>query len=92
MRSRPRECSANRSMTRVSRSFRSPRSEAAEVEAETPKETAAAASAWPASRPAYVITAGEVKWKPAYDLNRIVLGWQFVAAPAVLVCAVVLDG
>ena len=30
---------------------------------------------------AYVITAGEVKWKPAYDLNRIVLGWQLVAAP-----------
>ena len=37
---------------------------------------------------AYVITAGEVKWKPAYDLNRIVLGWQPVAALAVLVCGI----
>jgi uncharacterized spore protein YtfJ len=32
---------------------------------------------------AYVIRDGEVKWKPAVDPNRIVLGWQIVAARAV---------
>lgn len=34
---------------------------------------------------AYVIKDGEVRWKPAVDPNRIVLGWQLVTALALLV-------
>jgi uncharacterized spore protein YtfJ len=34
---------------------------------------------------AYVIKPdGEVSWKPAIDVQRMVLGWQIVSAPAVL--------
>ena len=35
---------------------------------------------------AYVLKDGNVRWKPAVDVNRIVLGWQLVAAFAVFVC------
>lgn len=40
-----------------------------------------------AAKPAgvYVITDGEVKWKPAVDPNQIVLGWQLVTAFAIFV-------
>ena len=34
---------------------------------------------------AYVIKDGDVKWKPAVDPNRIVLGWQIVSALGLLV-------
>jgi uncharacterized spore protein YtfJ len=34
---------------------------------------------------AYVIKDGDVKWRPAVDPNRIVLGWQIVAALGLLV-------
>ena len=33
---------------------------------------------------AYVIRDGEVRWRPAVDVNRIMLGWQLVPALAVL--------
>ena len=33
---------------------------------------------------AYVIRDGEVRWRPAVDVNRITLGWQVVSALAVL--------
>jgi len=34
---------------------------------------------------AYVIRDGEVRWRPAVDVNRLMLGWQIVSALAVLV-------
>jgi uncharacterized spore protein YtfJ len=34
---------------------------------------------------AYVIKDGDVRWKPAVDPNRIVLGWQIVSALGLLV-------
>ena len=34
---------------------------------------------------AYVIRDGDVRWKPAVDVNRLVLGWQLVAALGLLV-------
>jgi uncharacterized spore protein YtfJ len=34
---------------------------------------------------AYVIREGEVRWRPAVDVNRLVLGWQLVSALALLV-------
>jgi uncharacterized spore protein YtfJ len=34
---------------------------------------------------AYVIRDGEVKWRPAVDPNRIVVGWQLVTAFAIFV-------
>jgi uncharacterized spore protein YtfJ len=34
---------------------------------------------------AYVISDGEVRWRPAVDPNRIVLGWQIVSALGLLV-------
>jgi uncharacterized spore protein YtfJ len=34
---------------------------------------------------AYVIKDGDVRWRPAVDPNRIVLGWQIVSALALLV-------
>src|SRR3954471_22646797 len=34
---------------------------------------------------AYVIKDGDVRWKPAVDPNRIVLGWQLVSALGLLV-------
>jgi uncharacterized spore protein YtfJ len=39
-----------------------------------------------AARPvgAYVIRDGEVAWRPAVDVNRLVLGWQVVSALALL--------
>jgi uncharacterized spore protein YtfJ len=33
---------------------------------------------------AYVIRDGEVRWRPAVDVNRVPLGWQVVSALAVL--------
>jgi uncharacterized spore protein YtfJ len=33
---------------------------------------------------AYIIENGEVRWKPAVDPNRIVLGWQLVSVLALL--------
>ena len=33
---------------------------------------------------AYVIRDGEVRWRPAVDVNRLMLGWQIVSALAVL--------
>jgi uncharacterized spore protein YtfJ len=33
---------------------------------------------------AYVIKDGEVTWKPAIDLGRMLIGWQIVAGLAVL--------
>jgi uncharacterized spore protein YtfJ len=33
----------------------------------------------------YVIKDGEAKWKPSVDPNRIVLGWQIVAALSLIV-------
>ena len=33
---------------------------------------------------AYVIKDGEVEWKPAVNPNRMILGWQIVAALGVL--------
>ena len=33
----------------------------------------------------YVIRDGEVRWRPAVDVNRLMLGWQIVSALAVLV-------
>jgi uncharacterized spore protein YtfJ len=34
---------------------------------------------------AYVIKDGDVRWKPAIDVGRVILGWQLVAALAVFV-------
>ena len=34
---------------------------------------------------AYVIRDGEVRWRPAVDVNRLTLGWQVVSALALLV-------
>ncbi len=34
---------------------------------------------------AYVISDGDVRWRPAVDPNRIVLGWQIVAALSLFV-------
>ena len=34
---------------------------------------------------AYVISDGDVHWRPSVDPNRIVLGWQIVAALSLLV-------
>jgi uncharacterized spore protein YtfJ len=34
---------------------------------------------------AYVIEDGDVRWRPAVDPNRIVLGWQIVSVLALLV-------
>jgi len=34
---------------------------------------------------AYVISDGDVRWQPAVDPNRIVLGWQIVAALSLIV-------
>jgi uncharacterized spore protein YtfJ len=34
---------------------------------------------------AYVIKDGAVSWKPAVDVNRIMLGWQLVALAALLI-------
>ena len=36
---------------------------------------------------AYVIREGEVRWRPAVDVNRLMLGWQIVSGLAVLVAA-----
>jgi uncharacterized spore protein YtfJ len=33
---------------------------------------------------AYVIRDGEVRWRPAVDVNRFMLGWQIVSGLAVL--------
>lgn len=39
------------------------------------------------ARPAgvYVISGGEVRWQPALDVNRVILGGQIVAVTALLV-------
>ena len=39
-----------------------------------------------AARPvgAYVIRDGEVVWRPAVDVNRVVIGWQVVSALGLL--------
>jgi uncharacterized spore protein YtfJ len=44
-----------------------------------------------AARPvgAYVIRDGEVVWRPAVDVNRLVVGWQVVSVLGLLVAAVV---
>jgi len=34
---------------------------------------------------AYVIKDGTVTWKPAVNINRLILGWQLVALAAVVV-------
>lgn len=34
---------------------------------------------------AYVIKEGDVKWKPAVNANRLILGWQIVSALGLLV-------
>jgi uncharacterized spore protein YtfJ len=34
---------------------------------------------------AYVISGGDVRWRPAVDPNRIVLGWQIVSVLALFV-------
>ena len=34
---------------------------------------------------AYVIKDGDVRWKPAIDFNRVILGWQVVTAFALFV-------
>jgi uncharacterized spore protein YtfJ len=34
---------------------------------------------------AYLIKDGDVRWKPAIDLNRVILGWQLVTAFALFV-------
>ena len=34
---------------------------------------------------AYVITGGDVRWKSAINMNRVLLGWQLVALFAVFV-------
>jgi uncharacterized spore protein YtfJ len=39
---------------------------------------------------AFVVREGHVRWRPAIDVNRIILGGQFVAAIAVLVLGTVL--
>ena len=33
---------------------------------------------------AYVITGDEVKWRPAFDLNRLILGCQLIGVAAIL--------
>jgi uncharacterized spore protein YtfJ len=33
---------------------------------------------------AYVIRDGDVRWRPAVDVNRLMLGWQIVSGLAVL--------
>ncbi|HTZ06835.1 MAG TPA: hypothetical protein VMB53_13955 [Gaiellaceae bacterium] len=47
-----------------------------------------------AARPsgAWIIEDGEVTWKPAVDVNRIVLGGQVIALAAILVAGRVLRG
>lgn len=44
------------------------------------------------ARPAgvYVISGGDVRWQPALDLNRVILGGQIVAVIALLVARSVL--
>ena len=53
-------------------------------EAATARTTAAAASGCARPVGAYVIKDGEVSWKPAIDVGRMLLGWQVVAGIAAL--------
>jgi uncharacterized spore protein YtfJ len=55
--------------------------------------TVGGGAGWGASaRPAgvYVISGGDVRWQPAVDVNRIILGGQVVAVVALLVLRSVL--
>jgi uncharacterized spore protein YtfJ len=53
---------------------------------ESPGGTGGGAGWGASARPAgvYVISGGEVRWQPAVDVNRIVLGGQLVAIVALL--------